>query len=74
MNSVIEVYIHIMRIDDLIKGKPVNVKVNYADQYDMRMLINPKKYIITRSKDRPNMITIKKKSILDYLSFKKTIK
>lgn len=68
---MIEIYVHIQRINDLLRGKPVNVKVNYADQYDIRMLINPKRYLILVNKDSSNILTIKKKSILDYFRINK---
>ena len=31
---MLELYIHIQRLNDLISGRAVNVKINYADQYD----------------------------------------
>lgn len=68
---MLELYIHIQRLNDLISGRAVNVKVNYADQYDVKIMINPKKYLITLSNHSQNMLTIKKKRLIDYLLRKK---
>lgn len=64
---MIEVYIHIQRFEDLIAGNPVNVKFNYADQYDLKLLINPKHYNITFTKDARNLMTIRKKKFLFFM-------
>ena len=45
----LELFIHTSKLDDLFSGKPVNCKINYADQYDVRLLLNPRKYIIIKS-------------------------
>ena len=68
---MLELYIHIQRLNDLISGRAVNVKINYADQYDIKIMINPKKYLITLSSHSQNMLTIKKKRLIDYLLRKK---
>lgn len=68
---MIEVFVHIQRLEDLTKGKPTNVKVNYADQYDIKVILNPKKYVITKSREATNVLTIRKKTLFDYLGFKK---
>ena len=68
---MLELYIHIQRLNDLISGRAVNVKINYADQYDVKIMVNPKKYLITLSNHSQNMLTIKKKSLIDYLLRKK---
>lgn len=68
---MLEIYIHIQRLNDLISGRAVNVKINYADQYDIKIMINPKKYLITLSNHSQNMLTIKKKRLIDYILRKK---
>lgn len=68
---MLELYIHIQRLNDLISGRAVNVKINYADQYDIKIMINPKKYLITLSSHSQNMLTIKKKRLIDYILRKK---
>ena len=68
---MLELYIHIQRLNDLISGRAVNVKINYADQYDVKIMINPKKYLITLSNHSQNMLTIKKKRLIEYLLRKK---
>lgn len=68
---MLELYIHIQRLNDLISGRAVNVKINYADQYDIKIMINPKKYLITLSNHSQNMLTIKKKRLIDYILRKK---
>ena len=70
----LEVFVHIAHIDELFKGKAINCKINYASQYDMRLLINPKKYKIIESKGSNNMITIRKKKLLERLWFNKNKK
>ena len=68
----IEVFVHIAHIEDLFSGKPVNCKINYASQYDMRMLLNTKKFKLVQSdKSNSNLITVKKKRLLDFIRFKR---
>lgn len=68
----IEVFVHIAHIEDLFSGKPVNCKINYASQYDMRMLLNTKKFKFVQSdKSNSNLITVKKKRLLDFIKFKR---
>ena len=62
---MIELFIHIQLLELLKKGKPVNAKVNYAGQYDVKILINPKKYIINTGDISQNIITIRKKKFKD---------
>lgn len=68
----IEIFIHTSHLDDLFKGRPVNCKINYASQYDVKLLIDPRKFIIVRS-DRlsNNLITIRKKKLIDWLHIKR---
>ena len=70
---MLEVFIHIQRLDDLVKGKPVNVKVNYADQYDVKFLVNPNKYKIHVSRENRNLLVIRRKKFLDYIFKKKSL-
>ena len=70
---MLEVYVHIQRLDDLVKGKPVNVKVNYADQYDVKFMVDPKKYIIHISRENRNLLVIRKKKLKDYIFRKKSL-
>ena len=67
---MMEIFIHAMVLDSFLKGEAVNVRVNYPDQYDVKLSINPKKYIIVFSGSSSNIITIRKKKLLDYLKFK----
>lgn len=68
----IEVFVHIAHIEDLFKGRPVNCKINYASQYDMRMLLNTKKYVFVQSdKSNSNLITVRKKRLSDLFKFKR---
>ena len=70
---MLEVFIHIQRLDDLVKGKPVNVKVNYADQYDVKFLVNPNRYKIYVSRENRNLLVIRRKKFLDYIFKKKSL-
>ena len=67
---MMEIFIHAMVLDSFLKGEAVNVRVNYPDQYDVKLSINPKKYIIVFSGSSSNIITIRRKKLLDYLKFK----
>lgn len=68
----LEVFIHTAHLEDLFKGRPVNCKINYATQYDIRLLINPRKFVIVRSdKLSNNLITIRKKTLKDLLHIKR---
>ncbi len=72
---LLEIFVHTAHLQDLFNGKPVNCKINYASQYDMRLLINPRKYIIIKSTEGSNnLITIRKKTILDHLGLRKLFK
>lgn len=71
---MIEIFVHIHNLDNLLSGKIVNAKINYANQYDVRMLINPKKYVIVKSDSGSNVISLRKKKLLDYIKFKKKAK
>lgn len=68
----LEIFVHIAHLNDLFSGRPVNCKINYASQYDMRLLIDPRKYVILKSSDSSNnLITIRKKKISDLIKFKR---
>lgn len=68
----LEIFVHIAHLNDLFSGRPVNCKINYASQYDMRLLIDPRKYVILKSSDSSNnLITIRKKKISDLFKFKR---
>lgn len=68
---LMEVFVHVVHLNDFKKGKPVNCKINYASQYDMRLLLDPKKFVILPSSGSNNLVTIRKKKLLDYLGLKK---
>ena len=62
---MIELFIHIAHLEDLEKGRPVNCKINYASQYDVKILIDPKKYhiISSQNSNNQNLVTIKRKRL-----------
>jgi hypothetical protein len=69
---LLEIFIHTSKLEDLFSGKPVNCKINYADQYDVKLLINPNKYVIVKSNTGSNnIITIRKKKLIEKFWFKK---
>lgn len=69
---LLEIFVHTAHLDDLFSGKPVNCKINYASQYDMRLLIDPRKYVIIKSDSGSmNLITIRRKNIADLLHIKR---
>ena len=59
---MIEVFINLVHLTDFAKGKPVLAKVNYQGQYDVKVLIDPRKYNIIIQKG-DSMVTIVKKSL-----------
>lgn len=57
---MIELFINLAHLVSFAKGKPVLAKVNYQGQFDVRVLINPKKYdIVVQQGD--SMVLVKKK-------------
>ena len=68
---ILEIFVHTSHLNDLFKGKPVNCKINYASQYDVRLFIDPRKYIIVKSDNTVNnIITIRRKKLLERLHIK----
>lgn len=71
----IELFVHIAHIDELNTGRPVNCKINYAGQYDVKITIDPKKYVIISSNSNTqNQVTIRRKTIIDKLGLRKLFK
>ena len=57
---MIEVFVNLVHLTDLVKGKPVLAKVNYQGQLDVKLLLDPSKYdIIVQKGD--SMVTIRRK-------------
>ncbi len=69
-----EVFIHIGRLEDFKKGKPVNVKVGFASQYDVKIIIDLKKYTVYVPNGQNGLIVIRRKTIIDYLGLRKFFK
>lgn len=69
-----EVYIHIGRLDDFKKGNPVNVKVGFASQYDVKIIINLKKYLVYVPQGQNGLLVIRKRTIIDKLGLRKYFK
>lgn len=59
---MIEVFINLAHLTDFAKGKPVLAKVNYQGQYDVKVLIDPKKYDIVIQKG-DSMVTVVKRKL-----------
>jgi len=59
---MIEVFVNLVHLTDLVKGKPVLAKVNYQGQLDVKLLLDPKKYdIIVQRGD--SMVTIRRRKL-----------
>lgn len=73
---LMEVFVHIAHLSDLRKGRIINCKVNYASQFDVRLFINPKKYVIYANgrSENANLIQLRKKTLIDYLGLRKFFK
>ena len=69
-----EVFIHIGRLDDFKAGKPVNVKVGFASQYDVKIVINLKKYVVYVPNGQNGLIVIRRKNLIDWLGLRKIFK
>lgn len=68
---LLEIFVNVANLESLFSGKPTNCKINYADQYDVRLLIDPRKYTFVRSKTGiNNIITLRKKNLIERLRFK----
>lgn len=59
---MIELFVNLAHLSDLVKGKTVLAKVNYQGQLDVKLLVDPKKYDIGIQKG-DSMVTIRKKRI-----------
>lgn len=69
---LLEIFVHTAHLDDLFKGRSVNCKINYASQYDMRLLIDPRKYVIIKSdSSNANLVTIRRKRLSDLVHIKR---
>ena len=69
---LLEIFVHTAHLDDLFKGRPVNCKINYASQYDMRLFIDPRKYVIIKSdSSNANLVTIRRKRLSDLVHIKR---
>ena len=71
---LLEVFIHIAHLDDLFSGRPVNCKINYASQYDIKLLLDPRKYVLVSNGNSNNLVTIRKKKFRDRFKKRKHIK
>ena len=69
-----EVFIHIGRLDDFRGGKPVNVKIGFASQYDIKIMVNLNKYLVYIPPGQNGLIVLRKKSLIDYLGLRKFFK
>ena len=69
----LEVYIHMARLNDLRRGLPVNVKVGFASQYDVKLLLDIRKYYIITPNSETGMFVVKRKTLKNRLQrlFKK---
>ena len=62
MKTMIELFINLVHLTDFAKGRPVLAKVNYQGQYDVKVLLDPKKYHIVVQKG-DSMVMVVKKSL-----------
>lgn len=71
---VLEVFIHIGRLEDFRKGRPVNAKIGFASQYDVKVLIDFRKYNVFIPQGQNGLIVLRKKTLVDYLHLRKFFK
>lgn len=67
---MIELFINLVHIEAFCKKEPVLGKVNYQGQNDLKILVDPKKYIIIPQGN--GMVLIKRKKIKDIVKDKKS--
>ncbi|MBO7615093.1 MAG: hypothetical protein J6T15_05295 [Bacilli bacterium] len=72
----IEVFLHIARLDDFKKGRSVFVKLAFANQYDLKLILKMKDIVINipTTFNSDGMFIIRKKTIVDRLKLRKFIK
>lgn len=70
----IEVFIHIGRLEDFRKGRPVNAKIAFASQYDIKVLVDLKKYNIYIPQGQNGLIVLRRRNIIDKLGLRRFIK
>lgn len=63
----LEVYIHLARLEDLRKGLPVNVKVGFASQYDVKLTLDLKKFYVITPNNDTGMFVVKRKTLKNRL-------
>jgi hypothetical protein len=70
----LEVYIHIGRLEDFRKGRPVNAKIGFASQYDVKVLVDLRKFFVFIPQGQNGLIVLRKKNIIDWLGLRKLFK
>lgn len=70
----IEVFIHIGRLEDFRKGRPVNAKIAFASQYDIKVLVDLRKYNIYIPQGQNGLIVLRKRNTIDKLGLRRFIK
>lgn len=70
----IDVYIHIGRLEDFRKGYPVNAKIGFASQYDVKATIKLKSCVIFIPPGQNGLIVIRKKTLIDRLGLRRFFK
>ena len=70
----IEVFIHIARLEDFRKGYPVNAKIGFASQYDIKATLKLKDCVIHIPPGQNGLIVIRKKKLIDRLGLRKFFK
>lgn len=69
-----EVYIHIGRLEDFKKGKPINAKIGFASQYDVKVIVNLKKYNVYIPAGQNGLIVLRRRTLIDKLGLRKFFK
>ena len=70
----IEVFIHIGRLDDFKKGRPINAKIGFASQYDVKVIVDLRKYNVFIPSGQNGLIVLRKRTLIDKLGLRKFIK
>lgn len=70
----LEVFIHIGRLEDFRKGKPVNAKIGFASQYDVKVIVDLRKFNVFIPQGQNGLIVLRRRNIIDKLGLRKFIK
>lgn len=70
----LEVFIHIGRLEDFRKGRPINAKIGFASQYDVKVSVKLDDVVIFIPQGQNGLIVLRRKTLIDRLGLRKYFK